>query len=261
MEINLFATLITIIAGLLTIFQIGKELIKPSQAAKIKQSNKYGDNNYTDNTTTINKTTNTTINTSNSNNNEEYWLLVGLSVLTLLIILSLYQLVYNLIPVVCLILLSITIYRETKFPFEKYQTKIQWFAKNLFFIIMIFILFFTPNSITNTSNQIQTFRFDSFNNVLDSLMFNLNFIKNLFNESHLLAFALIGRILVTFGLLYYLVISSITKKTGHTTNNAKDLIAIILIAIFSIIGSNIEFFWDLSEPFRHNIENWFNPIL
>jgi len=266
--LNSLGTIIAIIAGLLTIYQIIKEFFNPNSNAKIQQHNVNGNNFYTDNSTHINTTTKTThINnptTYNSNNDDVVGnaiLVWGIGLVILTIMLTFYSITYNLIPLICLILLTISIYRGTKLPFENINAKIQWASKNIIFLIVIIILLFIPESILNIINQIQVFRFESFKTVLDSLTFNIKLLISSYKESMLLFFNLVGRMIVSFGLLYYLFISIKTKTSTHKSHTKKDLFPFLIVTFFMLIGSNIEFVWNFAEPLRSSIENWFNPTL
>ncbi|WP_313803729.1 hypothetical protein [Cytobacillus sp.] len=262
MEISLFATIIAIIAGLLTIVQIIKEFSNPNSNAKIQQNNSHGNNYYLDNSTHIKNTTKTTINNSNSSNSNDtiaFEVIIGFIIFAIMLIL--YSIIYKLIPIICLLLLSISIYRDTKVPFENSNVKIQWALKKIYFLIVIIILLFIPKSVLNTLEQIPGFGYESFAKVLESVTLNIKFIINLYNESTLLGFTLVGRILITFGLLLHLFISTIARIRIHKSQKPIDLVIFSICAILMILGLNIEYFWNLAEPFRHNVEIWFDPSL
>ncbi len=260
MTIDIIGTVIAIIAGLLTII----EFFKPNSNAKVQQHNKNGINYYADNSTHVNNTTNKTthINNSNTNNsNAEVEITIAflIGLLTLAIMLTFYSITYKLMPLICIILLTINIYRGTKVSFENKKAKIQWGLKNLFLLIVVTILLITPKSILNIIAQIPAFQYDNFYDVLDSLIFNIKFIFGLYQESLLLAFNLVGRIIVTIGLLINLLISTFTKTSSHKTHSNKDLISFLILALLMLFGTNIEFIWNYIEPIRHSIENWFSP--
>ena len=261
MTINIISIMVTIIAGILTII----EFFKPNSNAKVQLHNKNGINHYTDNSTHINTTTNKTTNhnysnTKDSNHDVENGLAILIGLVSLAFMLAFYSLTHKLIPLVCIILLTINIYRGTKVSFESKNAKIQWALKNTFLLIVITILIFTPKSILNIIPQIPVFQYESFYNVLSSITSNIKFIFGLYNDSILLAFNLIARILITVGILISLLISTLTKTSTHKALKTKDLIYLFIFGLLMFVGTNVEYYWDLAEPLRSRIENWFISI-
>ncbi|MEK4174721.1 hypothetical protein NST97_01710 [Aeribacillus sp. FSL K6-1305] len=260
MEISLVSTIITTIAAIFTIFQITKDFIKPKSSALIQQENVSGDNIYIDNSTTI--STSTTINNPPQNYRnygfENVAFSVGVGLLVSSILLSIYSLIYKFISLICLLILSINVYKDTTVPFENRKAKFQWAVHKITYIIIIFILSFIPKSVIEVIDQVPALHFESFKSLLDSLIYNIKFIWNLYYDSMLTTFSVMCRVLVTLGLIFYFIVSMVTKRKIHEVYSLKDSITFILIILIIIIGSNIEYFWHLAEPLRHNIEIWFN---
>ncbi|MED4124136.1 hypothetical protein P4641_09115 [Halalkalibacterium halodurans] len=261
MEINLLSTIITTIAAIFTIIQIAKEFIKPKSSALLIQENASGDNIYIDNSTSI--STSTTINNPPFKNYKDYGfesnvLRVGLGLLVTSILLSIYSLMYEFISLICFIFLSINIYKDTTVPFENKQVKFQWVLQQITYVIIIFILSFIPKSVVEVIDQVPAFHFESFESLLDSLIFNVKFIWNLYYDSMLIAISVICRVLVSLGLIYYFVVSMVSKRKIHEAYNLNSSISFIIMILLIIIGSNVEYFWNLAEPLRHSIEMWFN---
>ncbi|WP_078578474.1 hypothetical protein [Salipaludibacillus agaradhaerens] len=262
MEISLLSTIITTIAAIFTIIQITKELIKPRSSALLIQENASGDNIYIDNSTSI--STSTTINNPPIENYRNYGfesnvLRVGLGLLVTSILLSIYSLTYEFISLICFLFLSINIYKDTIVPFENKRIKFQWVLQKITYIIMVFILFFIPKSVVEVIDQVPALHFESFESLLNSLIFNIKFTWKLYNDSMLIVLSVICRVLVSLGLIYYFVVSMVSKRKIHEAYNLKSSITFIIMILLIIIGSNVEYFWNLAEPLRHNIEMWFNP--
>ncbi|WP_371069126.1 hypothetical protein [Sediminibacillus sp. JSM 1682029] len=261
MEINLLSTIITTIAAIFTIIQITKEFIKPKSTTQIQQKNVSGDNIYFDNSTSI--STSTTINypslqNYSDNGFENAFLSGAVGLLITCILLIFYSLTYEFISSIGLLILSITIYRDTKIPFENKKAKVQWALQKITYITFVIILFFIPKSVEDVIVQVQTLQIDSFKSLLDSFLYNIKFIWNLFYDSMLSALNVISRVLVTLFLIYYFIVSLVTNRNKHKVYSLKESITFILIMLLIIIGSNIEYFWNLIEPLRNTIEIWFD---
>ncbi|MFP3722264.1 hypothetical protein SFC57_01705 [Niallia circulans] len=261
MEINLFSTIITTIASIFTIFQITKEFIKPKSSALIQQENVSGDNYYIDTSTTINNST--TINDSSLHSYSNYGfensvLIAALGLLATCILLSIYSLTYEYTSMIGLLILSITIYKDSKIPFENNMAKLQWAIQKITYITIIFILFFLPQSIEDIIIQVQALNVVSFKGLVDSIIYNINFLWDLYHNSMLNTLNVICRTIITLGLINYLIVSLITKRKIHKVHTLKESITFILSILIIIIGSNIEYFWNLLEPLRNAIETWFN---
>ncbi|UPW82661.1 hypothetical protein [Lysinibacillus sp. Ag94] len=259
--LNLFGTIIAIVSGLLSSIQIITKFIKPDPNVKIHQHNENGNNINIDNSTHINASRRIIVNPdyNNSNNDLVIPAIFLIALVVLATMLAFYPMTYMLIPSFCILLLTINIYRDTKVSFESVTAKIQWALKNVIFLIVIFILLFTPKSILNIIDQIPEFHYESFQSVLDSLINNIKFINYYFGISNLLTLNLVGRMLVTFLLFIHLFQSSIAKRSIIKTYKTNDLLIFAFVTLLMLFGSNIEFFWNLVEPYRINIANWFNP--
>ncbi|GAA5416214.1 hypothetical protein Pryu01_01246 [Paraliobacillus ryukyuensis] len=255
MNINLLNTIITTVAAIFTIIQITKEFIKPKTSILVQQKFVNGDDIYIDASTTINKPP---YHNNNDDGFETAALRVGLAFLIISIILSFYSLTYEFISMIGLLILSITIYKDTKIPFENHKAKIQWAFKNITYIAIIFSLLFIPKSVEAVIVQIQPMQFDSLQTLLNSITYNIKFVWNLLYNDTLTANNVIGRVLVNLGIIYYFTVLLITKRKVHNERSLKDMSTFILVMILIIIVSNIDSFWNLIEPLRDNIETWFN---
>ncbi|MFJ7842053.1 hypothetical protein ACIQXG_21735 [Lysinibacillus sphaericus] len=261
MDINSFSIIVTIVVGLLTIIQIISAWFKSSSGTKVQQSNIYGNNTYNDNSIKI-KTTTTINNPRNNSDNDiaEVFLIAFIGLIILAIMMAFYQMTYLLIPTICLILLTVNIFRETKMQFDKPKAKVQWTIKNIIFFIVIICMQFIPQSILNIVKELPEFHYESFQSLLDSLLYNIKFVNGYLKEAPLIAFNLIGRMLVTFLLFIYLFKSSIAKKNINKNYNKNNLLTFSAITLLMILGLNLEFFWNLVEPYRNIVANWFNPL-
>jgi len=259
--LNLVGTIIAIVSGLLSSIQIITKFIKPDSNVKIHQHNENGNNINIDNSTHINASRSIIVNPDNNNSNNDIVIpaIIVIGLIVLATMLAFYPMTYMLIPSLCILLLTINIYRDTTVSFESVKAKIQWALKNVVFLIVIFILLFTPKSILHIIDQIPKFHYDSFQNVLDSLINNIKFINYYFDLSNLLAINLVFRMLVTFLLFIHLFQSSIAKRSIIKAYKPIDLLIFAFVTLLMLFGSNTEFFWNLVEPYRINIANWFSP--
>lgn len=262
MNINTFAAIVGIIAGICTVFQVVKEFIKPNLDTKIVQNNTTGKNIYIDKSTKINKTSSETNITKyyskrQDSSDEGVGITLILSIIISVISLAFYSQTYKLIPMICLLFLTFGIYRDTKIPFQNTKSKVQWAFQKLLVFIVIIILFFTPKSILNIINQIPEFNVDNFNDFLDWLTYSFNIIKDLILGSRIKLISLFLRIGVSFGLLIFLFEWIRSKKNTHMTQKSKELVGFFIYILILISILNFEYVWNLIEPLRNNIENWF----
>lgn len=250
-----------IIGVIATIIQTVKAFTKTEHTSKIKQTNQNGDNIYIDAPTNINNRQTTTVNVNTKQSNAEVSLglaflggLIGLSIM-----LSAYQATYIFIPAICLLLLAINVYKDTKVSFENRMAKKQWAIKNIIFLTLILLLMFVPKTILTIINQLPKFQDESLPSALDSIGFNIKFILEYYKESNLLAFNLFSRILVTLLLIIYLLQSSFVKRSINKIYKRNDTLIFSSVILLMIIGLNVEFFWNLAEPYRNSISTWLNP--
>lgn len=262
MDITLLSIIITTIGLIFTIIQITIEFIRPKHSVSIQQKNISGDRYYVDITNTIDApTTITNPSVQNYSNRgfENTAVSLGIGLLITIILLIFYSLTYKFISAIGLLILSITIYKEIRIPFENNKAKIQWGLQKIIYITIFFILFFIPKSIEDIIIQVQPLNINSFESLLDSIIYNIKFLWDVQHDSMITALNMMCRILVTFGLILYFIVSLVNKREKHNIFSIKESMTFILMVLIIIVGSNIEFFWDLAEPLRLGIENWFNP--
>ncbi|WP_427108635.1 hypothetical protein [Lysinibacillus xylanilyticus] len=260
--LNTIGIIMGIIGVIATIIQTVKSFIKTEHTSKVQQTNQNGDNIYIDAPTKVDnsQTTTVNINTKQSNADVSSGLAFFAGIIALAIMLSAYQATYIFIPAICLLLLAINVYRDTKVSFENSLAKKQWAIKNIIFLMLILLLMFVPKTILNIINQIPEFHYESLPSTLESIGYNIKFIYEYNKESSLLAFNLFGRILVSFLLIIYLLQSSILKRSSNKKYKRNDTLIFSVVILLMIFGLNVEFFWNFAEPYRNSISTWLNPL-
>lgn len=266
MSINLIATIVGIIAGIITIINFAKEVKKPQPLLSTNQQNNINGSNYsfknTTNVTTIRNTTNNTTirsgDSNSSNSNYEVIVYIICAIILSIILLSIYSFTYKILPALCLVLFSIKTYRDLRVPFEDNQAKNQWYYLQFLLAALLIILFILPKSILIIVNQIPPIEYETANALFKWFTNNGILLKDLISESPLSFYNILGRICVTMFVLIILTKLTFTKIDVHKTRSKKRIVELTFAMFLFFVFSNIIFFWNAVEPFRNAIETWFN---
>lgn len=260
--LNTIGIIMGIIGAAATIFQTVKPFIKKESTSKVQQNNINGNNTYIDKSMTINESkTVISVNPTPSKTSDVLPPILTFFVGTVLVgvILAAYQLTYMFIPALCITLLSINVYRDSKLSFENNTAKTHWAFKNIIILVAIVFLMLIPTEILKTINQIPTFHFKNINVFLDSIFNNVSFLTQNYNQNLTLTLSLIFRMIITFGLFIFLFQSIFIKKDKNKPYDRRNILQFFIITTLMIIGLNFELFLDLTAPYRSNITSWLNP--
>ncbi|HBC4130559.1 TPA: hypothetical protein RJW76_001481 [Enterococcus faecalis] len=264
MDFNTFATWVGIVSGILSIIPIFKELLQKDNVA-IKQTNRNGDNIY------IDRRTNTTINITNNSNsptsgNDDMAfgiICIIMAIVTGVLSLGFYSQVYKLLPLIGLVLFMILAWKQRSVPFEGVSAKVYWFFSKVVYLILIFALFFIPNSIMELLNKIPSVAIESLpalTNWFDNI---LNISKSLWDGDRIILFNIVGRILGSFAIIWILLNEIRYKTKIHVKPKFSAFIKQLVFLSFFIIILNLDFVWNTALPLREYISNtfshWINP--
>ncbi|MFC0525800.1 hypothetical protein ACFFGV_19665 [Pontibacillus salicampi] len=269
MNLDFLSAFISIVASILTILLAIKQFFSKDKTPRIKQDNKFGINTYTDASTTVNNsfkkniTYNETVNnngvknTQNDDQLEKAIALFTLGTIILGIILSVFSQTYKIVPAVCLLLLVIVLYKDSKLPFKNKAAKIQWGIERILTFALIITLHFIPQPIMNIINQIPPMKVSSFSVLLDWLGHNIKIIFDL-RHSPVILLNFVGIIVAIF-IVVTLLIDEIRKhKNTHEYNGKSKIISFIILIGFGLSFSNLDYVWYTIEPVRESVNSWFS---
>lgn len=263
MNLNTIATWVGILSGILSIFQIIKEFFKKDNIA-VQQQNKNGDNYYIDkrSETKINYNRNSSTTTFSSNSSDDWgiiilYLLAGF--LVSFVSFAFYSQVYRILPAICIVFFTISLFKELSIPFTSKLAKFYWFFEKAILLSLIISLFFIPELILNTVDQTPHISIKSLPDLLNWFEDIFNIIKPLWDGDKMILLNLFGRIFGTLMLAFLLFIQILNKRKIHDTPQKSEfLIQIVFFFIFLII-LNINSFWEFTLPIRITISTWISP--
>lgn len=261
-NLDSIATVIGIVSGVFSIFQILKEFLSKDNVA-IKQTNVNGDNIYIDNrsnTTITESHTHTTKTTYTSRSSDDdigeivLYAILGLGVLILS--LALYSQTYKILPLICMILFTYSIWKEMSIPFASMSAKVFWLIKKLLILALIGTLFIMPNSIMEIINLIPNLNIESWSAVQEWFSKVVDVTFSLWNGDRLIMANIFFKIFGSLGLALFLFFQCRASFSIHREPKLSSVFLLILGFLFTLIILNIETFWGIIEPLRKGISKW-----
>lgn len=256
---NTIVTILGILANIVGIFESIRNTLQSSKKNYPQSSTMINNSNILYSPTTSNKTVNYHYH-NNTSTNEDLNTEKGIGIIFLLIIfISIYAQIYNLLPAICAILLLFNIKKDEKRVFGNNTAKLQQVINNLIYISTIVFLLFIPSNVKNLIVLIPNIKYNSLSELLGWLFHCFYIIKdsylNIFNHHDPTFIMLLIRVILLCSIIYIQIIYF--KKNRINARLRLSFIKTFLLIIFAFLANSVSL-WNFIFSIFSNINYWLN---